>query len=51
MLLLYRDRDGGLPRLVLGQAVLLTVESETSTAKIMYSRRESLIGDRVEISR
>lgn len=51
VLLLYRDREEGLPRLVLGQAVVLTVESETSTAKIMYSRRESLIGDRVEISR
>jgi len=51
VLVLFRDREEGLPRLVLGQAVVLTVEPETSTAKIMYSRRESLIGDRVEISR
>lgn len=48
---LYRERDGGLPRQMLGQAVILTVESGTSTAKITQSVRESMIGDRVELRR
>ncbi len=51
VLLLYRERHNGLPRIMLGQAVVLTVEPETSTAKIMTSSRESEIGDRVEIWR
>jgi hypothetical protein len=51
VLLLYRERGGGLPRMNLGQAVVLTVEAETSTAKIMSSTRESGIGDWVEIWR
>ena len=45
---LFRDRERGLPRLMLGQAVVLTVASETSTAKITRSTQESRIGDRVE---
>ena len=51
VLTLYRERENGLPRLNLGQAVVLTVETETSTAKIMVSSRESEIGDRVEVLR
>jgi hypothetical protein len=51
VLLLYRERGKGLPRVNLGQAVVLTVETETSTAKIMLSSRESEIGDRVEVWR
>jgi hypothetical protein len=51
VLALYRERSGGLPRLILGQAVVLTVETETSTAKIVKSTRESEIGDFVEIWR
>ena len=51
VLLLFRDRANGLPRQVLGQAVVLTVEGESSTAKIVASARESMIGDRVEVWR
>jgi len=51
VLLLFRERGKGLPRLNLGQAVVLTVETETSTAKIMLSSRESQIGDWVEVWR
>ena len=51
VLAVYRERTGGLPRLILGQAVVLTVETETSTAKIVISTRESEIGDNVEIWR
>ena len=48
---LYRERAHDLPRLKLGQAVILTVEGGTSTAKITSSVRESWIGDRVEVWR
>jgi hypothetical protein len=51
VLVLYRPREGGLPRLNLGQAVILTVESGSSTAKILRSTRESEIGDSVEVWR
>jgi hypothetical protein len=51
VLVLFRERPEGLPRMMLGQAVVLTVETETSTAKIMSSTRESEIGDWVEIWR
>ena len=51
VLLVYRERDHGLPRNVLGQAVILTVEAETSTAKMMSSTRESVVGDWVEVWR
>ncbi len=45
---LYRD-NGELPRLMLGQAVVLTVEPATATVKIVHAVRESEIGDRVEV--
>ena len=51
VLLLYREREHGLPRMMLGQAVILTVETETSTAKVMNSTRESGVGDWVEVWR
>jgi hypothetical protein len=51
VLVMFRERPRGLPRLMLGQAVVLTVEAETSTAKIMSSTRESGIGDWVELWR
>jgi hypothetical protein len=38
-----------LPRMNLGQAVVLTVGPDTSTAKITRSVRESRVGDRVEV--
>ena len=44
---LYRERKE-LPRQQLGQAVILTVEPLTSTAKIMLSVKEISTGDRVE---
>jgi len=50
VLSLYRD-NGELPRLMLGQAVILTVESGTSTVRITESVRESMVGDRVEVVR
>ena len=50
VLTMYRD-NGDLPRLNIGQAVILTVEPETSTAKITLSVRESGVGDRVEVAR
>lgn len=50
ILSLYRD-NGELPRLMLGQAVILTVETGTSTARITDSVRESMVGDRVEVVR
>ena len=40
-----------MPRMMLGQAVILTVETETSTAKVMTSSRETEIGDWVEVLR
>jgi hypothetical protein len=44
------DPDGQeLPRVNLGQAVVLTVGPDTSTAKITRSVRESYVGDRVEV--
>jgi hypothetical protein len=51
VLLMYREREHGLPRMMLGQAVILTVETGTSTAKVMNSTRESEIGDWVEVWR
>lgn len=47
LLTLYRD-NGDLPRLLLGRAVVLTVEGGTSTAKILQAVREVVRGDRVE---
>lgn len=48
LLTLFRD-NGDLPRIVIGQAVVLTVEGETSTAKILHSAREVRLGDRAEV--
>ncbi len=44
---LYRD-NGELPRIMIGEAMVLTVEPATSTAKITMSVRELGLGDRVE---
>lgn len=49
-LALYRDIDEP-PRRMLGQAVVLTVESTSSTAKIVLSVREVEPGDRAEVMR
>ena len=51
VLLLFREREHGLPRMMLGQAVIVTVETETSTAKVMISSRETEVGDWVEVLR
>ena len=48
VLLLYRERPN-LPRTQIGQAVVLTVESTSSTVKIATSVRETSVGDRVEL--
>jgi hypothetical protein len=48
LLTLFRD-NGDLPRLVLGQAVVLTVDGETSTVKVLHSSREVRLGDRAEV--
>lgn len=48
VLTLYRE-NGDLPRAMLGQAIILTVEPLTSTAKVMLSVREMKRGDRVEV--
>jgi len=49
VLTVYRANDE-LPRLQLGQAVVLTVESGTSTAKVIRSEREMYVGDQVEVT-
>jgi hypothetical protein len=52
MLTLYRERDEPtLPPLKLGQAIVLTVEPETATAKIIQSVQETYVGDRVGLDR
>jgi hypothetical protein len=49
LLTLFRD-NGDLPRLVLGQAVVLTVDGEkTSTVKILHTSRDVRRGDRAEV--
>jgi hypothetical protein len=48
ILTVYRE-NGDLPRLMLGQAVILTVEGGTSTAKLTTAVREIFTGDRVEV--
>jgi hypothetical protein len=48
VLTVYRD-NGEMPRINLGMAVVLTVEPDTSTAKIMTSVREVEHGDLVEL--
>jgi hypothetical protein len=47
VLTVYRD-NGDLPRLNLGQVVVLTVEPSSATAKVVTSVREANVGDRVE---
>jgi len=47
VLRLYRE-NGGLPRRMIGHAVILTVEPATSTAKVTLAVRETQVGDRVE---
>jgi hypothetical protein len=48
VLTVYRD-NGDLPRLMLGQAVILTVEQNSSTAALITTVRESSPGDSVEV--
>jgi hypothetical protein len=48
ILTVYRD-NGDLPRIVLGEAVVLTVDGTTSTIKMLQSTREARWGDRVEV--
>jgi hypothetical protein len=48
LLTLFRD-NGDLPRLILGQGVVLTVDGDTSTVKVLHSKREVRRGDRVEV--
>ena len=48
VLTVYRA-NGELPRMMLGQAVVLTVEPLTSTVKLTMTVRETWVGDRVEI--
>jgi len=48
ILTFYRD-NGDLPRIVLGEGVVLTVDGETSAVKVLQSAREVRPGDRVEV--
>jgi hypothetical protein len=48
VLTVYRT-NGELPRMLLGQAVVLTVEPLTSTAKLTTTVRETSVGDHVEV--
>ena len=48
ILTVYRD-NGDFPRIVLGEAVVLTVDGSTSTIKMIQGIREARWGDRVEI--
>jgi hypothetical protein len=48
ILTLFRD-NGDLPRKVLGQAVVLTVDGATSTVKVLHSSRDVRLGDRAEV--
>ncbi|MCP3978977.1 MAG: LysM peptidoglycan-binding domain-containing protein [bacterium] len=50
VLTLYEER-GDLPRLVVGQAIVITVEALSSTAKITRSVQETRIGHAVEVVR
>ena len=50
VLLIYRERPN-LPRTHIGQAVVLTVETTSSTVKLAKAVRETLLGDRVELVR
>ena len=48
ILTIYRD-NGDMPRIVLGEAVVLTVDGATSTIKMIQGTREARWGDCVEI--
>jgi hypothetical protein len=48
VLTLYRD-NGDLPRIVVGQGVVLSVETASSTVKVLHSSREVRRGDRAEV--
>ena len=48
LLTLYRD-NGELPRIVVGQGVVLSVDTESSTVKVLHSSREVRKGDRAEV--
>lgn len=51
MLVAFRDPHPGVvtTRQVLAELAVLTVQDDTATAKVMYSRRELLPGDHVEV--
>ncbi len=51
VLSVYRDQSQGLPRIMLGQAVVLETREGTSTVKIVKAVKEIEIGDRVELER
>jgi len=48
ILTVYRDVEE-LPRTVVAQAIVLTVEGTTSTVKLTANSRETVVGDRVEV--
>jgi hypothetical protein len=48
ILTFYSD-NGDLPRKVLGEGVVLTVDGDTSAVKVVQSAREVRLGDRVEV--
>jgi hypothetical protein len=48
MLTVYRDVEE-LPRTVVAQAIVLTVEGTTSTVKLTANSQETFVGDRVEV--
>jgi hypothetical protein len=50
VLTVYRD-GGELPRTMVAQAIVLTVEGTTSTVKLTANARETVVGDRVEVER
>jgi len=51
VLTIYREREAPHPRRTLGQAIVLTVEPGTSTAKVIESVSETYVGDAVEVVR
>lgn len=50
VLTLYRENKNDLPRMKLGQAVILAVQPDTATAKIIMAVKEAAVGDRVEVA-
>jgi len=51
VLRIYREQQQGLPRLMLGQGVVVEAEQETSAVKVAVAVKEIKIGDRVELER